>query len=147
MPPPRVRPATPVDPMKPDGVAMPNFTVAWSTSPQVQPASARTVRPAGSTVVLRNSDRSMTRAPSATPSPAPLWPPPRTAISAPWRAGEPDAADDVGAVPAARDRGRILVDHAVVHGARLVVTRISRHDQVTAHGGGQLVVGHGGDVG
>ena len=70
MPPPRVRPATPVDPMKPDGVAMPNFTVAWSTSPQVQPASARTVRPAGSTVVLRNSDRSMTRAPSATPSPA-----------------------------------------------------------------------------
>ena len=85
MPPPRVRPATPVDPMKPDGVAMPNFTVAWSTSPQVQPASARTVRPAGSTVVLRNSDRSMTRAPSATPSPAPLWPPPRTAISAPWR--------------------------------------------------------------
>ena len=62
-------------------------------------------------------------------------------------AGEPDAADDVGGVPAARDRGRMLVDHAVVHGARLVVTRISRHDQVTAHGGGQLVVGHGADVG
>ena len=56
-------------------------------------------------------------------------------------AGEPDAADDVGGVPAARDRGRMLVDHAVVHGARLVVTRISRHDQVTAQGGGQLVVG------
>ena len=89
----------------------------------------------------------MTRAPSPTPSPAALWPPPRTAISAPWRAGEPDAGDDVGGVPAARDRRRMLVDHAVVHGARLVVTRISRHDQVTAHGGGQLAVLHGVDVG
>ena len=37
MPPPRVRLATPVDPMKPDGVAIPNCTVAWSMSPQVQP--------------------------------------------------------------------------------------------------------------
>ena len=62
-------------------------------------------------------------------------------------AGEPDAADDVGGVPAADDRGRMLVDHAVVHGARLVVTRISRHDQVTAHGGGQLVVLQGANVG
>ena len=44
MPPPRVRPATPVEARKPDGVAMPNATVAWSTSAQVQPASARTVR-------------------------------------------------------------------------------------------------------
>ncbi len=43
MPPPRVRPATPVDPTNPDGVAMPNATVAWSTSAQVHPASARTV--------------------------------------------------------------------------------------------------------
>jgi hypothetical protein len=41
----------------------------------------------------------------------------------------------------------VLVDHAVVHGARLVVTRISRHDQITAHGGGQLAVLQGGDVG
>ena len=83
MPPPRVSPATPVDARKPDGVAMPNATVAWSTSAQVQPASARTVWWRGSTVVLRSSDRSMTRTPSPTPSPAALWPPPRTAISAP----------------------------------------------------------------
>ena len=62
---------------------MPNATVAWSTSPQVQPASARTVWSCGLTVVLRSSDRSMTSASSATPSPAALWPPPRTAISAP----------------------------------------------------------------
>ena len=62
-------------------------------------------------------------------------------------AGEPDAGDHIGGVPAARDRRRVLVDHAVVHGARLVVTRISRHDQITAHGGGQLAVLQGGDIG
>ena len=83
MPPPSVRPATPVEARKPDGVAMPNATVAWSTSPQVQPASARTVWFSGLTVVLRSSDRSMTRASSHTPRPAALWPPPRTAISTP----------------------------------------------------------------
>ena len=83
MPPPSVRPATPVDAMKPEGVAMPNATVAWSTSPQVHPASARTVWFSGLTVVLRSSDRSMTRASSDTPRPPALWPPPRTAISTP----------------------------------------------------------------
>ena len=34
--------------------------------------------------VLRSSDKSITSAPSATPSPAALCPPPRTAISPPW---------------------------------------------------------------
>jgi hypothetical protein len=96
-------------------------------------------------VVLRSSDRSMTSAPSATPSPAALWPPPGDLCAV--GAGEPDAGDHIGAVPAPRDRRRVLVDHAVVHGARLVVTRISWHDQVTAHGGGQLAVLQGGDVG
>src|SRR6516165_9067978 len=67
----------------PDRVAMPKDTVAWSTSPQVAPASTRTVWSCGLTVVLRISDRSMTRAPSQTPKPAALWPPPRTAISVP----------------------------------------------------------------
>ena len=62
---------------------MPNATVAWSTSPQVHPASARTVCSRGLTVVLRISDRSTTRASSHTPRPPALWPPLRTAISAP----------------------------------------------------------------
>jgi hypothetical protein len=61
--------------------------------------------------------------------------------------GEPDAGDDVGGVPAARDCRRMLVDHPVVDGARLVVPGISRGDQVTAHGCGQLAVLHGVDVG
>ena len=34
-------------------------------------------------------------------------------------AGEPHAGDDVGGVPAAGNRGRMLVDHGVVDGARL----------------------------
>jgi hypothetical protein len=59
-------------------------------------------------------------------------------------AGEPDAGDHVGDVPAARDRRRILADHGVVDGARLVVSGISRHDQVTAQGGGKLGERRGG---
>ena len=62
-------------------------------------------------------------------------------------AGEPHAGDDVGGVPAARDGGRMLVDHAVVDGAGLVVAGIPRHDQVAAQGGGQLLVRLGGEVG
>jgi hypothetical protein len=62
-------------------------------------------------------------------------------------AGELHADDHVGGVPAARDRRRILADHGVVDGACLVVLGISRHDQVTAQGGGQLMERRGGDVG
>ena len=36
-------------------------------------------------------------------------------------AGEPHAGDDVGGVAAAHDGRRLLVDHGVVDGARLVV--------------------------
>ena len=43
MPPPRVKPPTPVVEMIPDGTASPNACVAWSTSPQVQPPPTRTV--------------------------------------------------------------------------------------------------------
>jgi hypothetical protein len=54
-------------------------------------------------------------------------------------AGEPDAGDDIGGVATAHDGGRVLVDHAVVDGAGLVVPGIRRHDQAAAHGGGQLL--------
>jgi hypothetical protein len=50
--------------------------------------------------------------------------------------GEPHAGDDVGGVAAARDRGRVLVDHGVVDGTRLVVPVISGQDQAAAQGGG-----------
>ena len=51
----------------------------------------RTVRRSGSTRTPCIGDRSITSASSQTPRPPALWPPPRTAISIPWRAGEPDA--------------------------------------------------------
>jgi hypothetical protein len=60
---------------------------------------------------------------------------------------EPHAGDDVGGVAAARDGGRVLVDHAVVDGARLVVPGIPGRDQVAAHGGGQLLIRSRGDGG
>jgi hypothetical protein len=100
---------------------MPNATVAWSTSPQVHPASARTVWFSGLTVVLRSSDRSMTRAPSHTPEAG------GAVAAAPdgdldaVLAGEPHAGNDVGRVPAAHDGRWTLVDHGVVDGARLVI--------------------------
>ena len=56
---------------------------------------------------------------------------------------ETHAGDDVGDVAAARDGGRVLVDHGVVDGARLVVPGIGRCDQVAAQGGGQLLIGLG----
>ena len=105
---------------------MPNATVAWSTSPQVHPASTRTVWLSGLTVVLRSSDRSMTRAPSHTAEAR------RVVAAAPdgdldaVLAGEPHAGDDVGGVAAAHDGGRVLVDHGVVDGARLVIPGICR---------------------
>ncbi|HUY49937.1 MAG TPA: hypothetical protein VMV92_30200 [Streptosporangiaceae bacterium] len=60
---------------------------------------------------------------------------------------EPDTGDDVGGAPAACNSGRVLVDHGVVDGARLVIAGISRHDQVTAQGGGQFCIRRGGDGG
>src|SRR5690348_16097538 len=126
--------------MIPDGVAMPNAAVAWSTSPQVAPASTRTVWSCGLTVVLRSSDRSMTRAPSHTPRPAALLAAPADHDLAAVLAGEAHAGDDVGGIPAAGDGGRVLVDHGVVHSACLVVSGIAGHDQVTAHGSGQFCV-------
>src|SRR5437764_1371266 len=56
-------------------------------------------------------------------------------------AAETDTGDDVDGVPAARDGGRMLVDHAVVDGARLVVPGVSRPDQVAVQASGQLFVG------
>ena len=83
MPPPSVRPATPVVETMPNGTARPKACVAWSTSPDVQPGSTRTVRFAGSTRTPFIIDRSMTRPSSTLPRPGPLWPPPRMAMSRP----------------------------------------------------------------
>ena len=140
MPPPSVRPATPVEARKPDGVAMPNATVAWSTSPQVHP------RVGADGVVLR-ADRGAAQQRQVDDQGVVPHPEAGGVVAAAADgdldavlAGEPHAGDHVGDVAAARDGGRALVDHGVVDGACLVIPGIPGHDQVAAHGGGQLLV-------
>ena len=84
MPPPSVRPPTPVVEMMPPVVASPNGYVAALKSPHVAPPSARAVLAAGSTRTPRMPDRSITTPPSHVPNPGTLWPPPRTARSSPF---------------------------------------------------------------
>ena len=68
-PPPRVSPPTPVVEMIPAGTASPNWWVAASSLPGVQPPPARTVRAAGSTSTASRRARSTTMSPSQTPAP------------------------------------------------------------------------------
>ena len=137
MPPPRVSPPTPVVDTIPLGVASPKAWVAWSTSPQVQPPSTRTVRAAGSTWMPFIGERSMTSPSSTVPKPAALWPPLRTAIGS-RVPREGDRGDDVGDVAAAGDRPRIAVDHAVVDPPRRVVVGVAGRDELPAQGRPQV---------
>ena len=136
MPPPSVRPATPVDARNPDGVAMPK---ADGGVIDVSPGAAGV----GADGVILRADRGAAQqrqvddqgvVPDAEAC--------RVVAAASdgdldaMLAAETYAGDDVGDVPAARDGGRVLVDHGVVDGARLVVPGISRRDQVAAQGGG-----------
>jgi len=92
MPPPSVRPATPVVEMMPPVVASPNACVAALKSPQVAPPSARAVRFAGSTRTPRIREKSITTPPSQVPNPGTLWPPPRIARSTPFSRPKSPAA-------------------------------------------------------
>ena len=83
MPPPRVRPATPVWVTMPDGTASPYAWVAWSSSPSSTPACTRATRVSGSTRTPFICERSMTRASSATDRPGNECPPLRTATGSP----------------------------------------------------------------
>ena len=128
-PPPRVRPPTPVVEMIPLGVASPYAFVAWSTSPQVQPPPTRAVRASGSTSMSRISERSITSPSSQVPSPAPLWPPPRTASGRSWSRAKPMAAATSSAVAHRAINAGRLVDHCVVDLARFAVLGILWPDQ------------------
>ena len=110
MPPPSVRPPTPVVETIPLGVARPCSFVALSTSPQVQPPPARTVRACGSTSMSFSSDRSITTPSSAVPRPAPLWPPPRMASSKSLsRANATTRATSSGVAGRAINAGRLSI--------------------------------------
>ena len=128
-------------------MAIPNATVAWSTSPQVQPG-------VGADGAILRADRGAAQQRQVDDQRVVGYPQPgRVMAAAADRdlgavlTGEPHAGDHVGGVPAARDRRRMLVDHGVVDRARLVVPGIPRADQLAAQGSGELVERLGGDVG
>jgi hypothetical protein len=84
IPPPSVRPPTPVVEISPPVVARACAWVAASTSAHVAPPCARATRRVGSTSTRLIPERSITSPPSQTERPAALWPPPRTATGSPW---------------------------------------------------------------
>ena len=125
MPPPNVSPPTPVVEMKPLGVASPKACVAWSTSPQVQPPSTRTVRADGSTRIPFIPERSITRPSSQVPSPGPLCPPPRTANVSSCSRAKVDGRDHIGHIHAADDQRGTFLDHAIIDRLSLLVASIA----------------------
>ncbi len=98
---------------------------------QVQPPPTRTVRAAGSTSTVCSRERSRTTPSSQTPSPPPLWPPPRTASSRSWRRAK-EIVSATSALPAQRAiSAGPAVDHRVVDRARLLVAWVFGTDQLT----------------
>src|SRR6185436_15035252 len=82
-PPPRVRPATPVDEITPPVLASPCSCVSRLYSFHVAPPWTRAVLFLTSTCMPFISDRSISSPPSIVPRPATLWPPPLMATSKP----------------------------------------------------------------
>ena len=140
MPPPRVKPATPVLETSPPVVARACACVSWSTSAQTAPPPTSARRAAGSTRTSRIGDRSITIPPSLVEKPATLWPPPRTATGRSWARAKPTAAM-TSAAPEQRTttrRAPVLV-HAVPDEAGLVVALVPRRQDLSAHALAQLL--------
>ena len=140
MPPPSVRPPTPVVPMIPLGVAMPTSCVARSTSPQVQPPPTRTVRASASMLMPRSEaqvddDAVVDGAEAAAVVAAAAHGEQRVVAG-----GEPDGRRHVVGGRAPHDQGGAPVDHRVVDLAGVVVLGVARADQV-AREAGQLALG------
>ena len=126
MPPASVMPPMPTEPVSPKPVASPCSPAATVNAPAVRPAPAQAVRPAASSSNERSAERSITMPPSQTPWPAGLWPPLRTASSAPVsRAWAMTPGDVVGARDAGDESGA-AVDVRGEDGPRLVVAVVLR---------------------
>ena len=132
MPPPSVRPATPVVEMMPPVVARLCSWVAALKSPQVAPPCARAVRFPGSTLTARIPDRSATTPSSTVPKPGTLWLPPRMARGSSCSLARVDGGRDIASILGTHDRGRATVDHGVVDGSCVVVAIIRRGDDRAA---------------
>jgi hypothetical protein len=79
----------------------------------------------GSTSTSLSSERSITTPSSHVPSPAPLWPPPRTASGRSWSRAKPTACATSSASAQRAISAGPLVDHRVVDRARLVVVGVA----------------------
>ena len=138
MPPASVMPPIPTEPVSPKPVASPCSPAATVYAPAVRPAPAQAVRPAASSSNERSAERSITMPPSQTPWPAGLWPPLRTASSAPVsRACGDDPGDVVGARDAGDERGA-AVDVRGEDRPRLVVGGVLRGEDLALEVWGQL---------
>src|SRR5262249_17306482 len=130
-PPPRVRPATPVVEMIPQGVARPNWWVAWSTSAQVQPPSTRTVRRGINPDLAQagevDDDAAVTDGPSGDVVAAATDRQEQVVLPR-----EIHRVDHVGDTGAADDQGRAPVDHGVVDLAGRVVAGVAGPDHRAA---------------
>ena len=111
IPPPSVKPATPVCVTMPEGAASPNGCVSRSSSPSSTPACTRAVRSAGSTRTPFSGDRSITNASSAIDRPGKLWPPLRIVVGTPFVRAHL-TAEMTSATPAQRaiNAGRRSID-------------------------------------
>src|SRR5882672_5666800 len=105
IPPPSVRPATPVCPMTPTGHTRPWAWAALSSCDRWAPPSARARRATGSTVTARIRDMSSTIPPSQVENPATLCPPPRTATTI-----CSSRANLTAAITSSTDEGRTIMD-------------------------------------
>ena len=124
MPPPRVRPQTPVDEMTPPVVARPNFSHSRSNSPQVAPPCANARLPAGVDLDLPHQGEidhhdavgdglsGHAVAAAAHRSGEAVF------------AGETNSLNDIGDARGPHDGRRLAVDHAVPDLARSGVVRI-----------------------
>ena len=107
------------------GTARPNGCVAWSTSPDVQPGSTRTVFVAGSTrtpFIIGQVDH---EAVVAAAKPGAVVAAAADRDEKAMFAPEVHGGDHVGDIDAARNQARPLVDHPVVERARLVVAVVA----------------------
>ena len=135
LPLPSASPMMPVSGTRPPVTASPCSCVAASNSPQLSPASARTVRASGSTAIAFMPRMSIIRPSSITAAPVTLWPPPYTEIGRAWARGELHRGDDVVGAPAHRDQRGPTVDHAVEDGPRLVVPAVAGAELLSAEAG------------
>ena len=103
---------------------MPNAPVAWSTSPQTQPPSTRTVPAAGSTGGAPQAAKVDDEGVVPDPETAAMVTRRRGWRAAARVAGVRHAGHHVGDVGAPNDRERVSINCAVVHGPRRVILRI-----------------------